>query len=207
MISNSDTRFGLIRHAQTVWNSEKRIQGQLDSPLTERGKHQATLWGRVLRKYQWDRILCSDLGRAQGTAIIINRLIGVPLGPESGLREQAWGRWSGFTLTQLSHDRAEDLAEQTRWGWQFCPPGGEDRKSVLERGRQTLELAAVKWPGKSILVVTHEGIIKCLVYHLLQRRFLPTEPRVLRPAHLHFLIAKQGDLIVEKINALDLNNG
>ena len=206
MKSCNETRFGLIRHAQTVWNSEKRIQGQLDSALTDEGKRQAEAWGRTLSKYHWDRCICSDLGRAQATAAIINNRIKVPLLHEAGLREQDWGGWSGLTLTQLDQEKTDHLAEQTRLGWQFCPTGGEDRNSVRERGRRALESAAVKWPGKSILVVTHEGVIKCLVYHLLQRRFLPSEPRILMPAHLHFLIAKPGHLIIDKINALDLNN-
>lgn len=206
MNSGYETRFGLIRHAQTVWNSKKRIQGQLDSPLTDQGRLQAETWRGILRTYHWDRIICSDLGRARATATIINGVNPLPLDHESRMREQGWGRWSGLTLTQLTQEKSEPLAEQTRRGWRFCPTGGEDRNSVWERGRQALESAAVKWPGQSILVVTHEGVIKCLVYRLLQRHFLPTEPRILRPAHLHLLIVKQGNLTIEKINALDLNN-
>ena len=203
---SNHTRFGFIRHAQTVWNSEKRIQGQLDSPLTDKGKHQAQAWGRILSQFQWDRCICSDLGRAKTTASIINTMINVPIDHEHGLREQDWGHWSGLTLTQLTQEKSRDLADQTRRGWQFCPTGGEDRNSVLKRVCKVLESAAAKYPGQSILVVTHEGVIKCLVYHLLKRLFLPTEPRILRPAHLHFLIVKQSEFSIEKINALDLND-
>ena len=202
---SKQTRFGFIRHAQTIWNSEKRIQGQLDSPLTDMGKHQAVTWGRILSQFQWDRCICSDLGRAKTTAAIINMMINVPLEYDRGLREQDWGHWSGLTLTQLTQDKSKDLADQTRRGWQFCPTGGEDRHSVLKRVYQALKSAAGRWPGQSVLVVTHEGVIKCLIYHLLKRLFLPTEPRILRPAHLHFLIVKQNEFIIEKINALDLN--
>ena len=203
---SNHTRFGFIRHSQTVWNSEKRIQGQLDSPLTDKGKHQAATWGRILSQFQWDRCICSDLGRASTTAAIINTMINVPIDHERGLREQDWGHWSGLTLTQLTQDKSKDLADQTRRGWQFCPTGGEDRNSVLKRVCQVLESAAVKYPGQSILVVTHEGVIKCLVYHMFKRLFLPTEPRILQPAHLHFLIVNQSEFSIEKINALDLNN-
>ncbi len=205
--SENQTRFGLIRHAQTVWNKEKRIQGQLDSVLTGQGKKQAEAWAGILSHYRWDRCLCSDLGRAQSTAAIINSMIKVPLVYEAGLREQNWGRWSGLTLAQLAQEKSDHLAAQTRRGWRFCPSGGEDRNHVWERGRRALESAAAKWPGESILVVTHEGVIKCLVYHLLQRRFLPTEARLLRPAHLHLLLASPGRISIEKINALALGSG
>ena len=62
------TRFGLIRHAQTVWNREKKIQGHSDSPLTADGENQAGRWGMILQQYSWDRILASDTGRALETA-------------------------------------------------------------------------------------------------------------------------------------------
>jgi probable phosphoglycerate mutase len=203
---NNHTRFGLIRHAQTIWNSEKRIQGQLDSPLTDKGKYQAASWGRILSQYQWDRCICSDLGRASTTAVIINEMIKVPLDYARELREQDWGQWSGLTLAQLSQDKFKDLNDQTRRGWEFCPTGGEDRNSVLKRVCQALKSAAAKWPGQTILAVTHEGVIKCLMYHLLKRLFLPNEPRILRPTHLHIVIVKQDELTIEKINALDLSN-
>lgn len=205
IVSDKPTRFGLIRHAQTVWNKEKRIQGQLDSDLSDHGKQQAETWGRILSGYHWDRCICSDLGRAQTTAAIINNRIKVPLVREAGLREQDWGQWSGLTLAQLTQEKTELLAEQTRRGWRFQPAGGEDRNSVWERSLRTLESAAVKWPGESILVVTHEGVIKCLVYRLMQRRFLPTEARLLRPAHLHWLVARPGRIDMDEINALALS--
>jgi probable phosphoglycerate mutase len=206
-VSNRQTRFGLIRHAQTVWNKAKRIQGHLDSPLTEKGSAQARAWGDELGTYRWDRCICSDLGRAKSTAEIINATIKVPLIDDPRLREQDWGNWSGLTLAQLTDEKAERLAEQTVRGWRFRPEGGENRNSVWDRGRRALESAAAKWPGESILVVTHEGVIKCLVYRLLRRRFLPSETPVLRPAHLHWLMADQSGIVIDKINALALGRG
>ena len=61
------TRFGLIRHAQTVWNREKKVQGHRDSPLTADGERQASSWGLILSQFSWDRILASDTGRALTT--------------------------------------------------------------------------------------------------------------------------------------------
>jgi bisphosphoglycerate-dependent phosphoglycerate mutase len=72
------TRFGLIRHAETVWNRENRIQGHRDSSLTDSGKTDADGWGRRLKRIAWDRIFGSDLGRAVDTAAIINRHLKLP---------------------------------------------------------------------------------------------------------------------------------
>jgi len=199
------TRFGLIRHAETVWNREKRIQGQLDSRLTSAGRRQAESWGHLLKACRWDRCICSDLDRALATATIVNRDFNVPITCEAGLREQNWGRWSGRSIVQLKQEVPDLLARLTMHGWQFRPPGGEDRDSVWERGQHVLKTAAGKWPGATILVVTHEGLIKCLVYRLLQRRFLPSEARILKPAHLHWLVCERGRIEIEKINAMALN--
>jgi probable phosphoglycerate mutase len=199
------TRFGLIRHAETVWNREKRIQGQLDSRLTAAGRRQAESWGHLLKACHWDRCICSDLDRALATATIVNRVFNVPITCEAGLREQNWGRWSGRSIVQLKQEAPDLLARLTTQGWQFRPPGGEDRDSVWERAQHVLKAAAGKWPGTTILVVTHEGLIKCLVYRLLQRRFLPTEPRILRSAHLHWVVYSRGQIEIEKINAMALD--
>ena len=69
---NYTTRFALMRHATTIWNQKKLIQGWLDSPLAPEGEEQARQWGRVLSRYTWDRILVSSKGRALQTAGIIN---------------------------------------------------------------------------------------------------------------------------------------
>ena len=71
------TRFGLIRHAQTLWNLEKKIQGHSDSPLTAAGERQAARWGQLLKPCAWDRIIASDAGRAHQTAKLINDILNV----------------------------------------------------------------------------------------------------------------------------------
>ncbi len=199
------TRFGLIRHAETLWNREKRIQGHLDSELTPAGRRHARAMGDRLKTFPWNRCICSDLARARATAALVNGFLGVPITSEAGLREQSWGGWSGRTLAQIKDELPQRMNGLSADGWRFCPPGGEDRIGVWERGRRALTAAARKWPGATILVVTHEGLIRCLVYRLLQRRFLPTEPPILKPAHLHWLVCRQGTLAIEEINALDLS--
>ncbi|MCP4692836.1 MAG: histidine phosphatase family protein [Desulfobacterales bacterium] len=205
MFPNSDlqtrTRFGLLRHARTAWNMEKRIQGREDSPLTEEGEADARTWGVVLKPHGYDRIITSDLGRALRTAALINTFLGVPVTTSPLLREMDWGEWGGKTLKQIRTASPGRLEKMERAGWEFRPPGGENRGEALERGRRALVEAARRWPGRKILVVTHGGMIKCLVYRLLNRRFLPEEPGILRPDHLHQLICDQEELALEKVNA------
>ncbi len=200
------TRFGLIRHAQTVWNREKRIQGHSDSPLTADGEKQASSWGKILSQFSWDRILASDTGRALATAEIINTYLKISLTTETRLREQDWGQWVGKTVRQIEAQAPQVLDEQVYAGWNFCPPGGEPRHSVLKRSQEALQEAAGRYPGEIILVVTHEGVVKSLIYHLCGRKFLPGEPAILKSYQLHWLVCPSSGLKIEKINALRLGS-
>lgn len=196
------TRFGLIRHAETVWNREKKIQGHTDSPLTESGIAHAEIWARQLCTFAWDRMLVSDLGRTRETAKRINRALGLCIDSDAGLREQNWGLWEGEQILSLQ-DEAQ-LEEQVAAGWAFCPPEGEDRESVWKRGHATLRRAAERWPGTKILIVTHEGMLKCLIYRLLERKFLASEPKVIESGYLHLLRHDPKGLSIEGVNAVPL---
>jgi len=202
--SHKIIRFGLIRHAQTIWNREKKIQGHSDSPLTADGERQASSWGQILLRYSWDRILASDAVRALTTGERINAFLKIPIEIDPRLREQDWGQWVGKTVRQIQAEAAELLGEQTKAGWDFCPPGGEDRKSVLARSRGALQDAFNRWPGENILVVTHEGVIKSLLYYLSGRKFLPSEPPLLKSYHLHLLAHDRDGLRLEGVNRLAL---
>ena len=205
MVSNNKiTRFGLIRHAETVWNREKKIQGQSDSPLTRRGIFQAQNWSRVLDDIAWDRIMTSDIGRAVETADIINQKLQVTIDSDPALREQDWGQWTGKTLIEAEKEDPQFFAAQTGAGWMFCPPEGETRLSIWQRGHLALGKMAAKWPGETILVVTHEGVIKSLIYRLRGRKFTGPEPRLIKSLHLHWLIHNGQRLQLEKLNAMPL---
>ena len=198
------TRFGLVRHAETIWNREKRIQGQSDSALTDKGQKDADNWGRRLSRFSWDCILMSDSGRAVETAAIINSHLQAPVESDPRLREQDWGRWTGRIITQIETEVSDMLPEKQMRGWKFCPPGGEGRLSVWHRSHRALTDAANRWRGNTILIVTHEGVIKSLIYHLSGRHFLPDEPALLKSYNLHWLIFSNNELRIEKVNALVL---
>ena len=199
------TRFGLIRHAQTRWNREKRIQGRSDSPLTADGERQATRWGQLLKPFEWDRIIASDIGRALKTANLINVCLNVSLITDSRLREQDWGQWVGRTTAQLKTEMPLEFDGQASAGWAFCPPGGEDRRNVQKRSHKALLEAAAQWPGSNILVLTHEGVIKSLIYHLCGRKFLATEPAIIKRHRLQRLVHDSDGLRVEELNAIAMD--
>lgn len=200
------TRFGLMRHAETFWNREKRIQGQSNSALTAKGKKDADRWGRLLRRCGFNFILASDAGRAAETAERINSHLQTLLEWDPRLREQNWGRWTGCLLARVEAEALQILPAEKLSGWNFCPPGGEDRLSVWQRSHRALAEAARRRRGDTILIVTHEGVIKSLIYRLAGRRFLPGEPDLIKPHHLHWLIDSGGGqgVRIEKLNALKL---
>jgi probable phosphoglycerate mutase len=199
------TRFGLIRHAETLWNRESRIQGHRDSPLTARGKKAAEAWGIRLSGIAWDRIFGSDLGRAVDTAAIINHHLQIPFETDPRLREQDWGKWTAEPADKIKYEELHKLDEAQRSGWQFCPPGGEDRISVWQRSHNALVDAARQWTGNTILVVTHEGVIKNLIYRLCNRLYAPGESSLIESRHLHWLVIKNSGLQLDQINALALS--
>ena len=204
MDNKNNTRFGLVRHAETLWNRERRIQGQSDSPLTAKGKKDADDWGRQLSRFTWDCILMSDAGRAVETATRINHHLQIPMDSDPRLREQDWGRWTGRIITQIEAEAFDVLPKAQREGWHFCPPGGEDRMHVCQRSRSALSDAAARRRGQTIMIVTHEGVIKSLIYYFCGHDFLPGASPLIRPYHLHWLVHTGQVIKIDKLNALKL---
>jgi len=205
-LSVPDTIFGIMRHGETEWNTEKRIQGQSDSPLTALGRKTARRWAHWLASGPWDRLLVSDLGRARETAAILNTQLKLPLTVDARLREQDWGAWTSRTIAELRRTEPGRLHRMEARGWRFQPPDGESREAVWRRSSSALRDAARQWPGQSILVIAHGGVIKSLLYRLMERRFLPSEPPVLLPRALHRLRHGSQGLAIEKRNAVDLHS-
>jgi probable phosphoglycerate mutase len=116
----------LWRHGQTVWNAERRFQGQSDIPLDETGQAQAERAARLLAALRPDLIVSSDLSRAAQTAAPLSRLTGLELTLDKDLRERHGGRWEGLTDTEI---RTRYPAEHATW----TPPDGEPSAVVADR--------------------------------------------------------------------------
>jgi len=116
----------LWRHGQTVWNAERRFQGQSDIPLDETGQAQAERAARLLAGLRPDLIVSSDLSRAAGTAAALARLTGLEVTLDKDLRERHGGCWEGLTDTEI---RERYPVEHANWN----PPDGEPTPVVAER--------------------------------------------------------------------------
>jgi uncharacterized phosphatase len=148
------THLVLVRHGQTDWNLESRIQGSSDIPLNETGRRQARDAGRILAAESWDAIVSSPLSRALETAEIIAAEVGIAtVTTEPALRERAYGAAEGLTGSEV----------EERFPAGVRVPGRESREQVVTRVRPALIRIAEEWPGKSVLLVSHGGVIGSLV--------------------------------------------
>lgn len=198
--NNTPTFFGLLRHGQTEWNTEKRIQGYGDSPLTAAGREQTAKWVPTLQAYRWDRIFASDLGRVRETVAIINHHLQLPVDYDPRLREQGWGEWEGLTLPYIQANFQAELARRVARGWNFAAPGGESRQAVKDRVFSALRETSLNWPGRHILVICHQGVIKTALYHLTGREFLPGEDPLLHHNRLHIISFSGTDFTTVQLN-------
>ena len=192
------TRVALIRHGETEWNVARRIQGQDDSPLTASGAAAVRGWPATLGGYGFSALYASPLGRAMRTAELVGAGLGLSPVAQAGLEEQAFGEWTGRAIAELRESGA--LGRQEALGWAFAAPGGEDRRTVLLRAWESLLEMAGRHAGQSVLAVTHEGVIRGLLYALKGRDYLPSEPKIIAPRALHILRVEGGCLRIEDWN-------
>ena len=175
------TLFGLLRHGQTIWNTQGRVQGRLDSPLTPEGVAAVREWADFLGgpRWKWNRILSSPAPRATATAQLINEKLRVDIQLEEDLREQDWGAWEGLSWSEIRTGYGDELHTQVEKGWSFRPPGGESRGEVRDRVRGLLSRFGRHHAGEQILVISHQGVMKSLIYAIEKREFLPEEPKLI----------------------------
>lgn len=146
----------LVRHGQTAFNAEGRLQGHVDSPLTALGREQARQAGAALARLTdggtgW-RIIASPLGRAQDTAEAIRQALGAPsIETDARLIELSWGEWDGQLRADLKARHPEAFGET---GWAFTAPIGERFEAARARlGGWLADLAPE--PERRIIAVSH----------------------------------------------------
>jgi glucosyl-3-phosphoglycerate phosphatase len=140
----------LWRHGQTIWNAERRFQGQTDIPLDETGEAQADYAARRLATLRPDAIVSSDLIRAQGTAAPLARLTGLTVTLDKDLRERFGGDWEGLSDEEIAERYP---AERATWN----PPNGESTVAVADRVRAALERTAASLAAGQLAVVVSHG--------------------------------------------------
>jgi probable phosphoglycerate mutase len=163
MRSMEATRIIAVRHGETAWNVDARIQGQLDIGLNDTGRWQAQRVGQALVGEPISAVYSSDLGRAHDTARSIGTALGIPVVPEQGLRERHFGMFEGRTFDEI-HATWPDHAQNWRRRipeWQ-PPEGGESLLQLRERVTRTVHSLAARHPGEQIVVVAHGGVLDAL---------------------------------------------
>jgi len=152
----------LVRHGQTDWNAESRIQGQLGVDLSEVGRQQVVLTSQRLAAVRAAALYSSDLKRALASAEPIASQTGLTIQPAAELRERSFGEWEGKTWPEIE---AADptLRARGRGDLRLSPPGGEKREQVRERVVAFAERVAHDHPDQFVVAVTHGGPISQLL--------------------------------------------
>ena len=159
------TQLILIRHGETLWNTERRMQGQLDSPLTGRGLWQARRLGERMKSLEFAALYSSDLPRAWRTAECIAGETGHDIVADARLRERHFGIFEGMTRADMERRDPVVHARFMTRDPQFAVPGGESPVAFLARVRAALEDLAARHRGDTIAVVTH-GLVLDSAYRI-----------------------------------------
>ena len=165
---NGDVHVLFVRHGETESNVEHRYMGQSDSPLTPNGMAQAEAVARRLSKCQVDTIYSSDLGRAAMTSKIISQACRLPVMHDKRLRERHAGLLQGQLEAEARIKHARVFAQIKQMGAEYVfPGGGESGLQIEERIAAFLEDMRENHLGETVVAVTHGGIMRVLLWHIL----------------------------------------
>lgn len=154
---NNVTHLCIVRHGESAWNVEKRVQGQLDPDLTELGLRQAQAVAQRLGEEAWDALYSSDLTRTRKTAQAIAARIGLEIRLRVDLRERCQGCLEGL-LSEEARIRYPD--------WNAPELGRESKEALRERAKKAFAEIIAAHPGQRIVVVSHGGLIRQFMEHL-----------------------------------------
>lgn len=157
----------IVRHGQTEWNVAARMQGHMDSALTDLGRVQADVHGRTLAGLGGvEAIVASPLGRTRETAEIVNAHLTAPLHHDAALMERDCGAWSGLTLTEIETAYPEEWRARNDDPYFHRPPEGENLEDMEARVSAFLE-AVLGRAGNNLALVTHGVMSRVIVKRLL----------------------------------------
>ena len=158
-------RITAVRHGETAWNVDTRIQGQIDIGLNTRGQWQAQQLGAALAEHGLNHIYTSDLARAHHTALAIAAHAGIAphtVALHTGLRERAFGVFEGRTHAEIEAQWPQDALRWRQRVPDWAPQGGESPLQLRQRVEQTVAQIAVRHPGEHIALVAHGGVLDML---------------------------------------------
>ncbi|MDQ0069970.1 putative phosphoglycerate mutase [Variovorax boronicumulans] len=156
------TRLIAVRHGETAWNVDTRIQGQIDIGLNATGLWQAERAGQALADEDISVIYASDLARAWQTAEAIARPHGLAVQPEPRLRERAFGHLEGMSFAEIESMLPEDARRWRERDPEFEPVGGESLLTFRDRVTRVAAELAARHPGQLVTLVAHGGVMDVL---------------------------------------------
>ena len=156
------TRIIAIRHGETSWTVDTRIQGGLDIPLNQTGRQQAARLAQALKDEPIAAVYASDLMRAWETAQYLGHTLGLPVMPEPGLRERGFGDFEGMTFAEIEALLPDQSQRWRKRDPHFAPSGGESLVALNQRVVETAGRLAARHPGKLIALVGHGGVMDVL---------------------------------------------
>ena len=156
------TRILAIRHGQTAWNADARIQGHTDIELDAMGRWQAERLAAALADEELQAVYSSDLSRARQTAAPFAARAGLELRLDAGLRERAFGEFEGLSFAQIEQRWPDQAARWRRRDPDFGAHGGEVLRHFRERVTAVVTRLALAHRGQSIALVTHGGVLDML---------------------------------------------
>jgi broad specificity phosphatase PhoE len=162
-----ETRLLLIRHGETEWNRDGRIQGHLDVVLSEQGRGQAGKLARRLAPEPLTAVYASTLARASETAAILAQPHGLTVSTRADLREGCFGAWQGLTMAEVRQRFEANYAAVRQDPIHGRPEDGETCFEMAGRAYRVVEEVAAAHPGGTVAVVTHGGTLKTIISQVL----------------------------------------
>jgi len=192
----SAVTFAILRHADTAWNEQGRLQGMTDTTLSPAGCAAARSWRLPAPVDGWRR-MSSPLCRARQTAELVRPAAAIAV--DSRLREMSFGVWEGRTLAELRAEGGESFTATERLGLDFQPPGGESPRMTMARiGGWAADIAAA---GEPVLAVSHKAAIRALLSLATGWDMTGRQPIKLDWRCLHFFSARRdGTVTLERPN-------
>jgi probable phosphoglycerate mutase len=153
----------IVRHGETEWNRAMQLQGQQDSALTEIGVEQARQLSERIKYRKFDVMVSSDLLRAKHTASILNKHLNLKIIENRSLRERSFGIMEGMTREEIrdTHREVYDAYMSRKSSYQI--PNGESLIQFNNRVIEAIENLAETFRGKKILIVSHGGVLDCVM--------------------------------------------
>ncbi len=190
----------MIRHGQSTWNKEHRIQGQLDPPLSAEGHDQAKLLARRLVGRRLAGFYTSDLKRASETAQDIGAAIGFHPEPTQSLREIYLGQWEGLTSDDIAKQFPDAWAKWTKEPDWDIVPGGEGAAFFEARVSAAIDAILHRHQHGDVLVVTHGGVIQVALHRIVGRPAHGLFPFRIQNASISQIERRESHMVIGGVN-------